>query len=343
LKKNRAADGLMKAMKYDTRYPMQREREPKDDEQGFMLLGLIVAIAIILLLLGTAASEAAFSIRRDRELESARRANQYVRAIRKFYIKNGHYPGSIEQLVQTNNVRYLRQKYVDPLTGKADFRLIAVGQNKTTVKGFFGEPLGGISSAGLGSAAGMQSGGGIAGPGGAAGASGGFGSPGVTNTSGTSGPGGAAGTSGPNGASGGSGSGGGTGPGGSTQAGGLGGFPGSGGLGGASLGPIMGVGSSSTGNSILIVNEQTTYQTWEFLYDPRVEQLKAAAALNAGAGSTGASSLGTQPNGGFGQTSSFGPANGSTPTNATGATGNSGASGSSTPGGNGTPSGTTPP
>jgi hypothetical protein len=36
----------------------------------------------------------------------------------------------------------------------------------------------------------------------------------------------------------------------------------------------MGVGSSATGNSILTPNEQTTYETWEFLYDPRVEQLK---------------------------------------------------------------------
>src|ERR1700678_3157685 len=100
----------MKDMKQHTRNRKQQDRELKDSEQGFMLLGLIVAIAIILLGLGVAASEAAFSIRREREVESARRANQYVRAIRKFYMKNGHYPGSIEQLVQTNNVRYLRQK-----------------------------------------------------------------------------------------------------------------------------------------------------------------------------------------------------------------------------------------
>jgi len=45
----------------------------------------------------------------------------------------------------------------------------------------------------------------------------------------------------------------------------------------------MGVGSSATGDSIITVNEQTSYQTWEFLYDPRIEKLKAAAALNAGA------------------------------------------------------------
>ena len=33
---------------------------------------------------------------------------------------------------------------MDPLTGKDDYRLILVGQNKTQVKGFFGEPLAGL-------------------------------------------------------------------------------------------------------------------------------------------------------------------------------------------------------
>ena len=134
-----------------------RKQTLGDGEQGFMLLGLIVAIAIILIGLGVAASKVAFSLRREREVESARRADQYVRAIRKFYLKNQHYPGSLEQLENTNNIRYLRQQYVDPLTGKDDYRLILVGQNKTQVKGFFGEPLAGIASAGLGAAAGMQS------------------------------------------------------------------------------------------------------------------------------------------------------------------------------------------
>ena len=126
-------------------------------EQGYMLLGLIVAIALILLALSVAASQVAFSLRREREAESARRANQYVRAIQLYYRKFQRYPTTIQQLENTNNVRYLRRQYVDPLTGKADYRLIGVGQNKTTVKGFFGEPLQGIGGPGLGAAAGMTS------------------------------------------------------------------------------------------------------------------------------------------------------------------------------------------
>jgi type II secretory pathway pseudopilin PulG len=299
-----------------TQRPVQAS-SGRSGEEGYMLLGLIVTIAIILLVLGEAASKAAFSIRRDREVESARRADQYVRAIRKFYLKTQHYPGSIEQLENTNNVRYLRQKYIDPLTGKDDYRLIPVGQNKTTVKGFFGAPLEGIASAGLGSAAGMQS----------------PGMPGST-TAGT----GTAGTAGGTGFGSFGGAGAGLAGAGGTSTGGFGGTGGSGtastsgsglgsaqglasGLPGTGSGPFMGVGSSATGPSILIVNEQTTYDTWEFLYDPRLEKLRLAAMLNAGVGSTSAGALGTAPGStgttnGFGSSGGFGSSNGSGTTNA---------------------------
>ena len=289
---------------------------PTGDE-GFMLLGLIVAMAIILMVLGIAASKVAFSLRREREVESARRADQYVRAIRKFYLKNQHYPGSIEQLENTNNIRYLRKRYVDPLTGKDDYRLIPVGQNKATVKGFFGAPLAGIASAGLGAAAGMQSSGvpgattaGGGGFGATPGAGGGFGAGGTTGTnSGTPGSTNTSGSTNSGGSTGGVGSGLGSAQGLSS------GFPGSG---TGSPGPFMGVGSSATGGSILSVNEQTSYESWEFLYDPRLEKLRAAAALNAGVGSVGAGSLGTTP-GSFGNTNGSANGNGAagTPTSTT--------------------------
>src|ERR1700730_12918004 len=130
------------------------------EEQGFMLVGLIVAIFFILLALSVAAPKVAQQLRREREVEAVHRGNQYVRAIRLYYRKFGHYPGSIEQLEKTNNIQFLRQQYVDPMTGKADWRLIKVGEAKTTVKGFFGKPLTGLAP-GLGSAAGMASPGGI--------------------------------------------------------------------------------------------------------------------------------------------------------------------------------------
>ena len=158
-------------------------------EQGFMLVGLVVAIFFILLVLSVAAPKVAQGLRRDREVEAVHRANQYVRAIRLYYRKTGTYPASMEALEKTNNIRFLRQRYVDPITGKDDWRLIKVGEAKTTVKGFFGQPLVGVAP-GLGSAAGMASGGGIG-----AGAAGGASSGSAFGSSGSSGY-GASGSSG---------------------------------------------------------------------------------------------------------------------------------------------------
>lgn len=281
-----------------------------DGEQGYMLVGLIVAIFLILLVLGTAAPKVARDLRREREVEAEHRANQYVRAIQLYYRKFGHYPGNTDQLEKSNNIRFLRQQYVDPMTGKADWRMIKVGENKTTVKGFFGQPLAGLTP-GLGTAAGMASqgaiGAGAAGSsspsafgsssfgssspatGGLGSSSGGpgssttstFGSPtGSTGaaTSGAAGTGSNTGSDSAFGSSSSSGSSSGTGSQSATS------FTGGG-------SPFMGIGSSKTGDSIIEPNEQTTYQTWEFLYDPRLEQLKAKASLFGGtptaAGSSG--------------------------------------------------------
>lgn len=295
----------------------QRFATPRaSDEDGFLLIGALIAVFLVLLVLSIAAPTMARQLRREREVEAVHRGNQYVRAIQLFYKKTGHYPGSIEQLEKTNNIRYLRQKYVDPTTGKADWRLIHVGEQKTTVKGYFGQPLAGIASPGLGSAAGMSSGigsspgtvGGSSSPMGSAGSVfGGASSPG-SSTLGSSGGLGSA-SPGSGSSSGGFGSSG-------TVAGNSGTGSGSGSSGVSSQSatsfsgtgaPIMGVGSSGSGDSIVVLNEQTTYPTWEFIYDPRIEQLKAKVNILGG----GMSSSGSSGIGGSSPLSS--PTNGTTP------------------------------
>jgi type II secretory pathway pseudopilin PulG len=237
-----------------------------------MLVGLIVAIFLILLVLGVAAPKVAQGLRREQEVETIHRGNQFVRAVQMYYRKVGHYPGSMEELEKTNNVRFLRQRYVDPMTGKVDWRLIHVGEAKTTVKGFFGQPLAGIAGSGVGSASGSTSPNGI---GSAPGSSNSLGSP-------SSGLGAAPGSS--NGSSGTS-----SGFGSSDSSSGIGGQP--------SGGPFVGVGLAKAGNSITVLNEQTTYATWEFIYDPRIEQLKAKSSIFGG-GMTSTSSAGLGSNSG---------------------------------------------
>ena len=67
----------------------------------------------------------------------------------------------------------------------------------------------------------------------------------------------------------------------------------------------MGVGTNTSGNSILEINGEATYQMWEFLYDPRVEQLRLKQQLNSGMQTSGA--------GAFGQTPSSNPQNPTAP------------------------------
>ena len=275
-----------------------RPEDQGNAEQGFMLLGLIVAIALIMLWLTVAAPPVVRNLRRDREVEAVHRGNQYVRAVREYYIQFKHYPGSMEQLEKSNNIRFLRQRYVNPIDGKDDWRVIAVGTNKTTVKGFFGEPLTGLATTGIGSVAGMASSGispaggtsvGGAIGGGAVGAIlGAISASGPTNTAAP----GTAPATGTTGAPGTPGSTSTPGPAGSTSSGF--GSPASAGISGGSA-PFMGIGLNATGDSIIAVNEQTSYDTWEFLYDPRIELLKQKATMNGGAGSIGAGSLGQTP------------------------------------------------
>ncbi len=273
-------------------------------EQGFALIAVVVMVFLMMLALGIAAPRVAKELRRDREVEALHRGEQYTRAIRVFYRKNGgHYPNSIDQLEKTNNVRYLRQRYVDPMTGKDDWRLIHVGENKTTVKGFFGQPLAGLATSNIGSTAGLSTPGNSAASisssvGGASGNSSAFGNGAGSNS--LSGFGGSAGSgfgasSGATNSAGGAGAGAGaTGTGTQTSS--------SGSQPVGAGGPVIGVGTGATGDSILDLNEQTSYESWEFIYDPRIEQLYAKAALMGGAATSsgGLGSSGTNGSTGLG-------------------------------------------
>jgi type II secretory pathway pseudopilin PulG len=121
-----------------------RRRKPSED--GYMLLVAIFLLALLVLSLSVAVPQVAKSIQRDREVETMHRGKQYARAIQLYYRKFNNYPPSVDALVNTNNIRFLRKKYIDPMTGKDDWKPILFGQNKTPLAmGFFGQPLGGVA------------------------------------------------------------------------------------------------------------------------------------------------------------------------------------------------------
>jgi len=318
-------------------------------EEGFMLLAVVVMVALLLIALSVAAPVVARQLQRDKEIESQHRMEQYVRAIQLYQRKfPGQYPASIKVLESTNNVRFLRHVYVDPLTGKSDYKLIHLGEQKTKIHVFFGQELGGLAAS-LGSAAGMQSGGGVGVGAGLAGGStnvtstnalnSGFGGATIGAGSGTSSL-GSTGSSGTNG---------------TTGTGSTSGTSGTSGTGSSSssdssigsLGVIVGVGTSKSGTSITEPNAQTSYEAWEFWYDPRIEMLKQGVNVTGG-GMTGGgapgSGMGSQSASSFGQNGVTGqpnsPTNGSN--NTTGTTGNNGTSGTNGTNGTANPNSSTP-
>ena len=127
-------------------------RGRRKNQGGYVLLGLLFALTILIIAMAAEAPRVTTALRRTKENELIRRGQQYSLAIRRFYKKFGRYPSNIDQLENTNNIRFLRRRYLDPLTGKDDWAPIQFGQARPSL-GFFGQKVvttGGLSPSGPG-------------------------------------------------------------------------------------------------------------------------------------------------------------------------------------------------
>jgi len=312
-------------------------------EEGYVLLIALFLLAVLVLSLAVAAPQIAKSIQRDRELETFHRGMQYRRAVQLYYRKFKAYPPNMDALVKTSDIRFLRKKYIDPMTGKDDWKSIAFGQNKTpTAMGFFGQPLAGNASTIAGTGPSGNNTPGMTNPTGSAfgGSGSAFGGSGSAFGGSGSAFGGSGSSFGGGGSIfGGSGSGSGQTPG-SGAAGGTPGATGSSpsgtgssgssdsgtgtGLTGQTFGGagIIGFEPASPKQSILVYKKKNHFNEWEFTYDP-LSDMQTMGGGNTGgigqpAGST-TSPVGTSPFGNPGSTTSpttggtgFGPGSGST-------------------------------
>ncbi len=91
-----------------------------------MLLVLLLMISMMAIAALVVLTPMKFQIERDREEEMIHRGVQYTRAIRRYFKKLGRYPTKLEDLDSSNNTRYLRKHYKDPVTGQ-DFKLLHYG------------------------------------------------------------------------------------------------------------------------------------------------------------------------------------------------------------------------
>src|SRR5215469_1411915 len=107
-------------------------RRPK--ERGFALLLVFLLGAIVAINLYMEVPRLAFQAQRQKEQMLMERGEQYKRAIGLFLRtnKNTRWPASIEELENYNNRRFLRHRYIDPLTGKDEWRLIHIANGVLT-------------------------------------------------------------------------------------------------------------------------------------------------------------------------------------------------------------------
>jgi hypothetical protein len=106
-----------------------RRRSRSDSERGFALLFIFVLMAGIAIGMLMELPRVAFETQREREEMLIERGEQYQRAIGLYVKTIKRYPAKIEDLESTNNMRFLRRRYIDPMTGKDEWRLIHVGPN----------------------------------------------------------------------------------------------------------------------------------------------------------------------------------------------------------------------
>jgi type II secretory pathway pseudopilin PulG len=108
---------------------MRATRQKLKGQKGYVLLAVMLFVTLLIIALAVAAPQIGQQIKREREEELIHRGQEYSTAIKKFYrANNGQYPVSLDQLANSNNRRFLRKRYKDPITGKDDWKLIHVGE-----------------------------------------------------------------------------------------------------------------------------------------------------------------------------------------------------------------------
>jgi len=148
--------------------------------EGYILITLVLFVALLAITVAAIAPSIVFQVKRDREEELIHRGVQYSRAIKRFVKKAGNYPTRLEQLDNTNQIRFLRKRYKDPITGK-DFKLLHQGEVPTLSAGLAvagagalagaaqagqqGQQLAGLAAQAIAAQAGQSSGVGAANPG----------------------------------------------------------------------------------------------------------------------------------------------------------------------------------
>lgn len=97
-------------------------------ERGYMLAVVAVFTSVLLITLTAAVINWQKAMQREQEEELLFRGRQFMRAIELWQRKfPGTYPTTMDALLSSNNTRFLRKKWKDPITNSPNWRLIKIG------------------------------------------------------------------------------------------------------------------------------------------------------------------------------------------------------------------------
>ena len=115
-----------------------------------MLLAVLFMMAMMIIVALAVAPSFVMQAKRDREQEMIHRGTEYARAIKKYYRKFGRYPSNLEQLDNTNQIRFLRRRYKDPLTQNGEWKQLHYGDIALLLgangQGLVGQQVGPLSA-----------------------------------------------------------------------------------------------------------------------------------------------------------------------------------------------------
>ncbi len=103
-------------------------------DSGFALLLVFLMAAVVAISLYMEMPRMAFQAQRQKEQMLMERGEQYKRAIGLFLRanRNTRWPASIDELENYNNKHFLRHRYLDPITGKDEWRIIHISNGVLT-------------------------------------------------------------------------------------------------------------------------------------------------------------------------------------------------------------------
>ncbi|MCH7765176.1 MAG: hypothetical protein IH916_01270 [Acidobacteria bacterium] len=99
----------------------------RDRQAGYAVIVVVLLLALVAIALTAAVPSVLTQGRREREVELIFRGEQYRRAIGLFNRKFGRLPLSLDELLYTSQLSFLRRAWPDPMSSKGEWRVIRVG------------------------------------------------------------------------------------------------------------------------------------------------------------------------------------------------------------------------